>query len=291
MPTLKEIQNRIQGVKNTQKITRAMKIVATTRLKKLERAVQGGSQYLSTLKAIYNDIAKSSYDLDHALLETNGAEKRVGIIIVSSDRGLCGSFNSQLFRMSQDFVEKKLHNVPVAYYAIGAKAAKHYTSSETELIMSASKLTHERQTAFVREVISSATTLFLEKKFSDVYLVFNGYASRSDFGFRTMHLLPFINIGKGMITEGKRVGSRCLIEPSTACCLDVLIPLFLRSLLADSLLQSQTAEELSRMLAMDYATENAEELMGDLTLVYNRTRQAVITKEISEIVGGAEALK
>ncbi|MFC1809837.1 F0F1 ATP synthase subunit gamma [Candidatus Omnitrophota bacterium] len=174
---------------------------------------------------------------------------------------------------------------------MGAKAEKVFKSAGKEIFYSARKVPLDERQKVASEIMELAITKYLSDELSAIYLVFNGFVSRSDFGFRTMPILPFAKLTGEIMLEGNRTGSRFIIEPSIERCLDVLIPFYLKTTLMHAIMQSQTAEELSRMLAMDYATENAEDLIHSLTLVYNRTRQSVITKEISEIVGGAEALK
>ena len=292
MATLKEIKSRIQGVRNTQKITRAMKIVATTRLKKLEKTVQSGFESMGILKSIYENLAKSAYDFTHPLIQQNEASKKAGVIVISSDRGLCGAFNALLFRTIEEFAENELGNSDCVYYLIGTKALSNYKKRRPDAVVySATKVTFGQHAKIANEIIDHAVAAYAKNEISDLYVIFNGYRSRSDYGFTVHHLLPFQQMHATMDMETKRAGTRFLVEPSASACLSVLIPLYMGTVLESALLQSQTAEELSRMLAMDYATENANELVADLTLVYNRTRQAVITKEISEIVGGAEALK
>ncbi|MBN1493640.1 MAG: ATP synthase F1 subunit gamma [Candidatus Omnitrophica bacterium] len=291
MPTLKEIKLRVEGIRNTQKITRAMKIVATTRLKKLERAMAAKITFLEHLTNIYGELSRSAYDFDHPLLKPNEAKGKVALIVISSDRGLCGAFNSQLFRSMEEFIENDLKSEPVGYFVIGAKAEKLCKKSGKNILYSAAKVAVDARQKVATEIIDLAVEKFMNNELSEVYFVFNGFNSRSDFGFRTTPLLPFSKLIERLLKDEKRKGSRFLIEPSIESCLEVLIPFYLKTALMHAIMQSQTAEELSRMLAMDYATENAQELIHDLTLIYNRTRQAVITKEISEIVGGAEALK
>jgi len=290
MATLNEIKRRIAGVKNTQKITRAMKVVATTRLKKYEKMIFESKDFLDTLTKVFFQLTLGGEKLQHVLMEKNKEGGKCGFIVISSDRGLCGSFNSQLFRGTEEFITKEIGEENYEIFLIGAKAEQYFKRKNQEALFLGSRLSDEEKKEAARNVIEKVAELYARKELKKVFLVFNHYESRSNFGFKTLPILPF-HYQDFVKEDFKKDGSSFLVEPSISVCLETLIPLFLGSLLVDSILQSQTAEELSRMLAMDYATENANELIEELTLAYNRRRQEVITKEISEIVGGAEALK
>jgi len=283
--TLTEVRLRIQGVRNTQKITRAMKIVAATKLRKNDRFQRALKPYAKEIEALLREIAAYPRPDAYPLLVPKRAVRRVGFIVIASDRGLCGAFNSNLFRQAHAALEEeKRKGHEVVLYALGIKALRYFERHGYRVVYSRVRVEKEARRALVEEFISRVSGDFMKDEIDECHLIYNEFRTVGSFGFTSKKFLPvhFEGIGKDV---------EFIYEDSYSEVLGKALPLYMENSLLLAVLESMTAEEASRMLAMDYATENAKTLMGDLTLFYNRTRQAVITKEISEIVGGAEALR
>lgn len=286
MATLTEVRLRIHGVRNTQKITRAMKIVASTKLRKNERLQRALKPYAQELETLLQEIAVYTRPDVHPLLVPKKTVRRVGFIVISSDRGLCGAFNGNLFRKTQIAFDEEVQkgHEPILY-VLGLKALRYFGRHSYPVAHSVIRIEKEDRRALVREFISRITEDFRKGEIDECRLIYNEFRTVGSFGFVSKQLLPV------RLEGAEKTDAEFIYENSYGEVLGEALPRYLENTLLSALLQSMTAEEASRMLAMDYATENATTLMEDLTLFYNRTRQAVITKEISEIVGGAEALR
>jgi len=286
MATLKEVQIRIQGIRNTQKITKAMKIVAATKLKKHERVRKEANVYSAKLDTMLRDIVKYSYHPRHKLLHEVEGTGNCGILIIGSDRGLCGSFNTNLFRKTVEYLESEGKCQSVKMIAVGKRTFDFFKKQPLEIIHSIKEYEKQPMRELAQEIGEKVITSFLDGSVNRWCIVSNRFTSRINFAFSHDTLLP-VMIAK----EAPRDDSLYMFEDNVSTLLDSVVPRYVFDIIYRAIVESQTAEETARMMAMDYATENAEDLIGELTLFYNRTRQQVITKEISEIVGGAEALK
>jgi len=286
MATLTEVRLRIQGVKNTQKITKAMKIVAATKLRKCERAQKAVKPFAHEIESLLHEIAVFDRPDTHPLLTPRTRVQRVGFVVVSSDRGLCGAFNANLFRKTHQAIEEeRAKGREVVLYLLGLKGVRFFTRHPYPVSFQKVRFDKEDKKVLVAECASKVREDFLAGVIDECSLVFNEFRSAGSFGYALKQYLP-------VRLEGSRKEDVDFIyEESYGAVINAAVPLYMENLLLSAILQSMTSEEASRMLAMDYATENAKTLIGDLTLFYNRTRQAAITKEISEIVGGAEALR
>ncbi len=286
MATLKEVKLRIQGVRNTQKITKAMKIVASTKLRVHERSRKQALPFSQKVESLLRDIIQYSYHASHPLLSERRSVSTGGIIIIGSDRGLCGSFNSNLFRKTLEHIEEQKKCSQVMLVPLGKRTYNFFKKTDHKILFHETNVEKQDRRSFARQVSERIVKSYLEGEIEKWCIISNRFTSRVSFGFSHDVLLP-ITISK----EAHRRESLYLFEDDVTEVLNYLLPIYVADLIYKYIIESQNAEELSRMMAMDYATENAEELIGELTLFYNRTRQNVITREISEIVGGAEALK
>ncbi len=290
MATLKEVQQRIQGVKNTQKITRAMKIVSATKLKKWDRERSEAEFYSNKLGEMLKNILQYSYHPNHPLMREPHKKTGVeGYIILASDRGLCGSFNSSLLRLSAEMLAEKAKNTKIVLAVIGKKAHEFYKKLDFEIVFVEHELESSDRHDLVKRLSEEIAKPFLANEVDSWTLLSNRLVSKASFNFASSPVVPVKF--KSEEDEKERTDSLYLFEDDLDVLLGDLIQRYLSDYLYTAILESQNAEEAARMMAMDQATENAEEMIGELTLFYNRTRQQVITKEISEIVGGAEELK
>jgi len=292
MATLREIKHRLQGVKNTQKITRAMKIVAATKLKRWEKDAIGSRPFFEHIENMVKDLLATGVGVDHPYLEVRKGKKLL-IFVVTTDRGLCGAFNSLLTRKVYEFAKaERTAGKEVSFYPIGSKGVRFFTAKSEKIFKSFHGYERRGKQELARELTRELNELFVSRQFDEIVVAYNGFVSRSSYVTRIQTYLP-ISFRKDDLTRESDDTKKGFyaFEPSHEDVFKLLFPLFLESKIYRALIESKTAEEAARMLAMDYATENASEIINELTLFYNRVRQSGITKEISEIVGGAEALK
>lgn len=290
---LKEVRNRIQSVKSTQQITKAMKMVSAAKLKKASDAILMMRPYAVKLQEILGNILSSmegEVKLDFS--QQREAEK-VLIILITSDKGLCGSFNSNNIKQARNLLENtyaRQHasgNVKMMY--IGKRGFDYFKKQQipsiTEHVDLFTRLTFDRVGRIAQGIMDD----FIEKKYDRVEIVYGQFKNAATQYFITERYLPVENLNaKEDITTSR---PDYIFEPSKVEIIEELIPKILKTQLYKALLDSNASEHGARMTAMDKATDNAGELIRQLNITYNRARQAAITTEISEIVGGAEALK
>jgi F-type H+-transporting ATPase subunit gamma len=296
MPSLKSIRVRIASVKSTQKITRAMKLVSAARLRRAQDAILGARPYANALAEAVVEVALRAGADAHPLLDRRPVE-RVTMVPLTSDRGLAGGFNANVFRALQRFSAEQQRATPpvkeMELEIVGKKGRDYFRRRKA-----AFKIGHElpgptAETAvkIAQEVASIVTHTFENNRTDAVYLVYNEFKSAGTQRVVVEPLLP-ITGDNLRLPEGSAAGSTdFLYEPSKTRLLDALLPMYVESQIYRGLLESMASEFGARMTAMDNATSNAKEMISTLTLQYNRARQAAITKELMEIVSGAEALK
>tara|TARA_B100001057_G_scaffold77507_2_gene72447 strand:- start:65308 stop:66156 length:849 start_codon:yes stop_codon:yes gene_type:complete len=280
MPSIKEVKNRIGSVKSTQQLTKAMKMVAAAKLKKAQDRVLQLRPYSKKLNEILSNLSSS---INNDLFKTREIN-RVLVVIVSSDKGLCGSFNSSLVKEFNSFCsQNKFKNLTVL--PIGKKAYDFFKNSKFELNLDywedLNNFSYDKSSEICEFLIDS----FLGSKFDKVSIIYNEFKNVAVQKTVSEDFLPVPQVD----SEGNS-SKNYIFEPEKNKILRHLIPQTLKTQLLKSVLESSASEQGSRMTAMSQATDNAGELLKELKLTYNRTRQAAITKEILEIVGGAEAL-
>lgn len=293
MPSLKEVKNRITSVVSTQQITKAMKMVAAAKLRRSQERIQQMRPFAQKLTGLLQNLSAAQLDSDgdnwySAVRE----ERKILIISVSSDRGLCGSFNSNIFKGVNRLIEGRYSSQfakgNVTVLTIGKKSGDYFSKRRCSMVgdftLMFSTLSFEN-VARAAEFIMDA---FKQGKYDRVELVYNEFKNVATQILRTEQFLPIV---PAQNSKSTRQNIDYIYQPSQEEILTSLIPQSLKVQLYKAVLDSNAAENGARMTAMDKATENAGELLKQLRLTYNRTRQAAITKEILEIVGGAEALK
>ncbi len=286
MPSLKAIRTRITSIKNTQKITRALKLVAAARLRRAQDNVTAARPYAVALEDVIAEVAARAGHDAHPLLATR-TMKKVELVVLTSDRGLAGAFNSNINRATERYVaEHREDFAEVGLAVIGRKGRdylrrrRHNVTSELGFPTSATALDE------AREITHKVIERYRDAKLDGVFLVYNEFKSAISQAVRVEQLLPV----RPKKLEGGG-GGDFLYEPSKAVVLDTLVPLYVEIEIYRAMLESIASFFGSQMTAMDSATKNASEMIGKYTLQYNRGRQAAITKELLEIIGGAEALK
>lgn len=279
---------------STQQITKAMKMVAAAKLRKSQDRITQMRPFAQKLNAILKNLsaAQTSGDTDNWYSHVR-EEKRILIVAVSSDRGLCGSFNSSIqkgvLKLIQDKYESQYAKGNVTILPIGRKASEFFGKRKFSVIQDFAGLMHNLTFEHASEAAELIMRSFRERKFDKVEIVYNEFKNVATQILRTEQLLPILPPKQDKDAAAHQTDY--IYQPGQEEIITGLIPKSLKVQLFKALLDSNAAENGARMTAMDKATENAGELLKELKLSYNRSRQAAITKEILEIVGGAEALK
>ncbi|NIM90279.1 MAG: ATP synthase F1 subunit gamma [Candidatus Aminicenantes bacterium] len=285
MPALIDLRRRIRSVKNTQQITQAMKTVSTAKFRKAQRLLLEGRPYWHTFLDLLADVYSWTEGYLHPLLQERSEEKIEGLVI-TSDKGLAGAFNSNLLEQALSFFEDKANTSEVKLVLAGKKAVsffkRHAFTVERAYEDNVEKLASEE----IREIAQFLIRLYVFQRVDAVYVAYNEFKSILAPRVTIAKLLPLIPAKE----EGEE---RVLVpgwEPEVVSILNLLLPLYVESQVYHYFRESSTAEHAARMMAMDNASKNAEELIEDLTLVLNKIRQASITKELLEIMTAVEAL-
>ena len=288
MANLKEVKNRIKSVTSTQQITKAMKMVAAAKLRRAQDAIMQMRPYSQKLTSIINNVSGS---VDVSEISTPYAVTRevrkVLIVVASSDRGLCGGFNTNSFKHAKALIAKKYTGMDVTVMPIGKKALEHFQKRGYKMASNYSKLFEKLSFEGAREAAEFVMESFVEAKYDHVEIVYNEFKNVAT---QVVHNEQFLPIKQEDTGGEKGSETDYIFEPSREHIFTQIIPNSLKIQFYRTLLESNASEHGARMTAMDKATENADDLLKELKLTYNRTRQAAITKEILEIVGGAEAL-
>ncbi|MBZ4332211.1 ATP synthase F1 subunit gamma [Corallococcus sp. AS-1-12] len=297
MASLRDIRKRIRSVKNTRQITKAMKMVSAAKLRKAQDAILAARPYAQTLEQIISELAVRSADqeLAHPLLATRPI-RRVELLLLTSDRGLAGGFNSNVIRRANRYLYEN-SNLQVRVSTVGRKGNDFFRNRGQSIRKDFAGLyatLNYRSAANVAEELAAA---FLNDEVDAVYVVYNEFVSAITQNVVVSQLLPLQPATTKAATPAPEAvtSAPALVdfkyEPSRQAVLDRLVPQAVNIKLYRALLESVASEQGARMSAMENATNNATDMISSYTLLYNRTRQAVITKELMEIVSGAEALK
>lgn len=293
MPSLKEVKNRINTTISTQQITKAMKMVSAAKLRRAQDRVTQMRPFAHKLNALLKNLsaAQSGGDGDNWYSAVR-PEKKILIVAISSDRGLCGSFNSNVFKSVNRLIEEKypeqFRKGDVTILSIGKKTADFFGKRKCSLISDYTLLFHSINFEQISAAAEFIMQSFKDGHFDKVEIVYNEFKNIATQILRIEQFLPILPPAQEKPAAAQ---VNYLYQPGQEEILTGLIPKSLKVQLYKAVLDSNAAEHGARMTAMDKATENAGELLKQLRLTYNRTRQAAITKEILEIVGGAEALK
>lgn len=290
MPTLKDIRIRLKGIKSTQQVTKAMKMVAAAKLRRAQdRAIQA-RPYAGKLKEMLASLSAKVDTSLNPLLSPREEVKKLLVILITSDRGLCGGFNTNIIKLAQKVIHEDyadLHkNGGVTMICAGTRGTDFFRKRNYNITSGYPAVFQNLDFSTAREIADTASKMYLSKEVDRVLVVYNEFKSVLAPNLKVEQLLP-IAPEPGVSDSG----SEYLYEPSPSAIIDVLVPKHLNTQVWRVMLESNAAEQAARMAAMDSATENAKELIRLLNISYNRARQAAITKELSEIVAGADALK
>jgi F-type H+-transporting ATPase subunit gamma len=321
MPSLKAIRKRISSVKNTQKITKAMKMVAAAKLRRAQESVQAIRPYARRLGSIASDLAerlaaeplapKEPVVATEAPLEAGETaaapptqaelqrilvgqgEQRIRLVVVSADRGLAGAYNSNVFRRTERFITEQhvQGNRSVELYVLGKKGRDFFRRRPHKILSELGGVDPKTAAGRAKELAAILSRALLGGETDAVYVVYNEFKSVAAQAICVDRLMPLAQSSAAGNSDEPRTLVDYVYEPGKPEVLLHLLPLYLETELLRILLEAIAAEFGARMSAMDNASRNAKEMISRLTLQYNRARQATITKELMEIVGGAEALK
>jgi len=287
MPSLSDIRRRITSVKNTRKITRAMKLVASAKLKKAKDAAIAAQPYQQTLQRVLERVVSSVADVEHPLLTVPDNTDDVLVIYIGSDRGLCGSFNSQLLKATAAEIKRlQSKGKTVRMIVYGRKGLAYFSGLKIELVDTFTGNNPSMFEGLTADLAQDLARRLNLSEFGTAYIAYNRFVTTMTQKPVLDQLLP-MNIDSG---DGPDSGDY-LYEPSGQEILDDLLPLAMRTRVFQAFLDTEAGEQASRMQAMDNATRNAGDMIDKLTLQYNRARQAAITTELIEIISGAEALQ
>jgi F-type H+-transporting ATPase subunit gamma len=289
MATLRDIQRRIVGVKSTQQITKAMKMIAAARLRKAQSNIINARPYTDKISSMISKLPVEE-DLNSNPFFELREVKNVAIVVVAADRGLCGSFNQNIFKETERYIKEEISANQINYrlFCIGKKSIDYFSKRDYKIFNSSSGIFSSLNYGSALSICDSIIPMFLNETFDKVILIYNSFVSIIRQKIVNKQILP---IQAENTEEGTSEDSNFIYEPNRGHIFEYLIPKHLKAQVWRALLESYAAELSARMTAMDNATTNADEMIKSLNLTYNKERQAAITKEILEIVSGANALK
>ena len=287
---VKSLRRRLRSIKNTKQITRAMEMVSAAKLRRAQDLLLAGRPYASKLQELLGRLAGSA-TATHPFFDKRDVKKRL-LVLVTADRGLAGSFNAQLIKRAEQILKES--TVPTELVCVGKKGYDYFKSRQWNIVFSindfAGKLAYER----TNEVANRLSNLFLNGEFDEINVLYNSFVSTMVYRPTLEKMLPLdpealLSRAADSVQQG--ASGDYLMEPSAGQVFDSLLPRYINSKMYIVMAETFTAEHSARMVAMSAATKNCSELIDKVSLAMNKARQAAITKEILEIVGGAEALK
>lgn len=282
----KEIRNQIKSIKNTQKITSAMEMVAASKMRKAQERMQLGKPYAINIRNVVSHIANANPEYQHVYMKERPV-KKVGYIVVSTDRGLCGGLNINLFKtLIASMKEWHEQGAGANICTIGAKAASFFNSYGGNVVASIRNIGEKPAVSDVLGAVKVMLDSYMNGEIDKLFIVSNEFVNTMTQRPTVQQLLPL------QASEEKELKHHWdyIYEPAPKELLDGLLTRYIESLVYQGVVENHACEQAARMIAMKSATDNAGEIIGDLQLAYNKARQAAITQELSEIVGGAAAV-
>lgn len=277
------IRRKIRSVQNIKKITRAMQMVSAAKLRKVQDRLMQIRPYSDKIRELLQGLAARVREQAHPLFTPRAEVKKIGVVAILADKGLCGSYNFNMMRYANRFLAER--GKPGSVIAIGRKAVSWANREGLPIVAEYVQLPTEIPFAEIQKIARRLVDWFAKGEVDEVHLLFTRYVNALTFRPGSVNFLPI------EAEENKGLAHDYLFEPEPAKILEQLVPRYLETTLHRLLLESMSSEHAARMNAMRNATDNADDLIQSLTLTYNKARQAGITKELLDIVGGAEALK
>ena len=286
MASLRDIKSKITSTKKTSQITKAMQMVSASKLNRAEENAKAYVPYMSKIQEVVGAIASGTSDSGHPML-THRPVKKTAYLVITSDRGLAGAYNSNVIRaVANAIAERHSSKEEYVILAIGRMGRDFFLKRGSNVIGEVVGLPDQPAFADIKEVARKAVGMFTDGTYDELYMYYNHFVSAISSEVTEKKVLPLTDIA---VETGTTASYE--FEPSPEAILEVLLPQYAESLIFGALLDGKASEHASRMSAMKSATDNAADMISNLTLVYNRARQAAITQEITEIVGGAAALE
>jgi F-type H+-transporting ATPase subunit gamma len=284
--SLRDIKSKITSTKKTSQITKAMQMVSASKLNRAEENAKAYVPYMSKIQEVVGAIASGTSDSGHPML-TSRPVKKTAYLVITADRGLAGAYNSNVIRaVANAIAERHSSKEEYVIFAIGRMGRDFFLKRGSNVIGEVVGLPDQPAFADIKEVAHKAVGMFTDGTYDELYMYYNHFVSAISSEVTEKKVLPLTDIA---VETGTTASYE--FEPSPEAILEVLLPQYAESLIFGALLDGKASEHASRMSAMKSATDNAADLISNLTLVYNRARQAAITQEITEIVGGAAALE
>ncbi|KEZ49084.1 ATP synthase F1 subunit gamma [Metabacillus sp. JX24] len=286
MASLRDIKSRITSTKKTSQITKAMEMVSAAKLNRAENNAKSFVPYMDKIQEVVANIALGSTGVSHPMLVSRPV-KKTAYLVITSDRGLAGALNSNVLRTVYQAIQKR-HSSKDEYavIAMGKIGREFFKKRGVQIALEVTGIADDTSFAEIKDLAANTVNMFNDGTFDEIYVYYNHFVSVIQQDVTEKKLLPLSDIE---VTSAKKTSYE--FEPSEEEILEVLLPQYAESLIYGALLDSKASEHAARMTAMKNATDNAKELINSLTLSYNRARQAAITQEITEIVGGAAALE
>ena len=283
MPSLIDLRRRIRAVKSTQQITKAMKMIAASRLRRAQDRVIASRPYAQRMQQVLQGLAPRVDPEAHPLLQRGSAEGRPLVIIVTADRGLCGSFNSNIIKAAGQFIATEGRG-PVTLGLVGRKGREFFRRRGFDVLIEQTGIFQRLSFAHAQEIANAAIEAFIDGRASSVHVIFNEFKSVMTQRLVVEQLLPIPKIESEAVA-----GADYLYEPGPEAIFADLLPRYVQAQVYRALLESNASFFAAQMTAMDAATRNSSEMLDSLTLYMNKVRQAAITREIIEVVSGASA--
>ena len=293
MPNLKEVRTRIESVKSTQQITSAMKMVAASKLRKAQNAIIKLRPYASKLHEILQNLSKSIEDSEEHVYSEVREPENILLIIIASNRGLCGAFNANVIKTANNLIEKKYNKQfksgNLSIFCIGKKISDYYSKDEYKITETNNEIFDNLTFDNAAPIAENLMKDFTDKKYDRIEIIFNHFINAAVQRLVSVQYLPIVPETQSG-SHQHELNADFIFEPNKEEILKELIPKSLKIQLYKAILDSFVSEQGARMTAMHQATDNAQEILKNLKLSYNKARQAAITNEILEIVSGANAL-
>ncbi|MGM0923791.1 MAG: ATP synthase F1 subunit gamma [Bacillota bacterium] len=285
MASLRDIKSRITSTKKTSQITKAMEMVSAAKLNRAENNAKAFVPYMDKIQEVVANIALGSTGVSHPMLVSRPV-KKTAYLVITSDRGLAGALNSNVLRAVYQAMQKRhTSKDEYAVIAIGKIGREFFKKRGVQIALEVAGIADDTSFAEIKDIAANTVNMFNDGTFDEIYVYYNHFVSVIQQDVTETKLLPLSDLA----VSTKKTSYE--FEPSEEEILEVLLPQYAESLIYGALLDSKASEHAARMSAMKNATDNAKELINSLTLSYNRARQAAITQEITEIVGGAAALE
>jgi len=286
--SLKDIKNKVSAVQKTKQITRAMNMVAASKFKTAQMRMDNFRPYAGKFMDVLNSLALRAESISHPLLAVR-EPRRIRVICMTSDRGLCGGFNTNITKATERFLRDKTNEgKEVSLINVGRKG-RDFFRKKAKIIGQWVDVLSKFDMTLAASISSEVITPFIKEEYDELYLIYNQFVNVSVQKPTVVRLFPLPSIGQDVDSEPDRLLDY-LYEPSEEALLQKLLPMYVHVLVYRALLETSAGENGARMASMDNATSNCEELIRSLTLKMNKARQAAITAELMDIVGGTEAL-